>query len=176
MIKCSGAARLLSAASFNAFGISLLLLTTIACMAGCDAKPKDLTGKKNARASDTPIANETKGAAIYRTKCSFCHQLNGTGLKRLYPPLAGSERVLGDPREVAMIVLNGMQGPIMVKGEPYDNAMPGWRNFLPPADIAEVINHVRTSWGNNASPITAAFVDSLQRATASKTEPIEYGE
>ena len=56
------------------------------------------------------------GAKIY-SKCIGCHQSNGMGDGANYPPLGGSEWAQGDTEAIAMIILNGLQGEITVKGE-----------------------------------------------------------
>jgi mono/diheme cytochrome c family protein len=145
-------------------------------LAGCGGRTKEAANSADTAVAGVPAsrpaADEGHGAMLYRTKCSFCHQSNGLGVERTYPPLVGSSRLLGDPAKLVHIILNGMQGPIVVKGVSYDNAMPGWRNYLSPADIAAVLNHARASWGNKAPAIAASFVDSVQRATASQPDPI----
>jgi mono/diheme cytochrome c family protein len=153
--------------------LALLLIAAIALF-GCGRSQRQpaVEADSTSRQVATTDTTESRGASIYRSKCSFCHQPNGLGVGRSYPPLAGSELVTGDAAMLARIIINGMQGPVVVKGTKYDNTMPGWRNYLPPADIAEVINYVRSSWGNHASVVTTAFVDSLQRATASQPDPI----
>ncbi|MBU6478790.1 MAG: cytochrome-c oxidase, partial [Xanthomonadaceae bacterium] len=51
-------------------------------------------------------------------------------------------------------VLHGLQGEA-VNGVTYPSAMPPFGSALNDADIADIINHERTSWGNQGKPITA---------------------
>lgn len=102
--------------------------------------------------------------------CQTCHQENGEGLPNLYPPLAGSEWVTGEPEIPIAIVLHGMQGEITVKGAKYNNVMAPWAS-LSDAQIAAILTYERSSWGNSASAITAEQVAAVRAKTASRTTP-----
>ena len=45
------------------------------------------------------------GAAVFTARCAACHQATGAGLPGVFPPLAGSEWVLGKDTTLAAIVL-----------------------------------------------------------------------
>ena len=63
--------------------------------------------------------------------CMQCHQESGLGIPGSYPPLAGSEYVVGDKRRVAAILLNGLSGDLTVKGQPFrSETVSGVRNPL----------------------------------------------
>jgi mono/diheme cytochrome c family protein len=68
------------------------------------------------------------------------------------------------------IVLNGLQGPIVVNGAEYNNVMLPWRDQLTDQDIAAVITFVRGNkeWGNNAGPASPAQVKAIRDATADR--------
>jgi mono/diheme cytochrome c family protein len=105
-------------------------------------------------------ANE--GFSLY-TLCAACHGQSGEGTN-LGPPLAGSEWVNGPAENLIRIQLRGLQGPITVKGVDYH--FPGGMPALghqSDEDIASVLTFVRTSFGNNASAITAAEVAALRK-------------
>ena len=65
------------------------------------------------------------GAEVFAT-CTACHQATGLGLPGAFPPLVGSEWVIGKPEVPIAIVLHGMQGEITVKGAKYDQMMMPW--------------------------------------------------
>lgn len=115
-------------------------------------------------------AGAANGAEIF-TRCAACHQSSGMGLAGTYPPLAGSEWLLGNPEVPIRIVLHGLQGPITVKGSQYNNVMTPFADQLSDAEIAAVISYERSSWGNNASAITAEQVKSIREATKAQTTP-----
>ncbi len=102
--------------------------------------------------------------------CQTCHQENGEGLPNLYPPLAGSEWLNGEPEVPIAIVLHGMQGEITVKGQKFNNVMAPWAS-LSDAQIAAILTYERSSWGNTSSAVTAEQVAAVRAATASRTGP-----
>lgn len=113
------------------------------------------------------------GAAIFATRCAACHQATGAGLSGVFPPLAGSEWVLGKDSTLARIVLHGIQGPLTVEGKPYNGAMPAFKEQLQDAEIAAVLTHVRRQWGNAATAVTADTVATARRDTAARAEPFK---
>jgi mono/diheme cytochrome c family protein len=111
------------------------------------------------------------GRQVYATYCSVCHQPTGQGLAGQFPPLAESEWVLAEgPGRLARLVLNGIQGPITVKGQAYNGAMPPWRDLLTDEQIAAVLTFVRQNqtWNNNASAVTPEQVKSVRDKTADR--------
>lgn len=104
------------------------------------------------------------GASIYNTNCAACHQANGKGVPGVFPPLAGNAVVIDkDPTTHIDVVLHGLQGKT-IDGTKYDSPMPGWADQLDDAQIAAVIDHERTSWGNDAPKVTAQDVAKLRSA------------
>lgn len=120
-----------------------------------------------ASASDTSSAAMTaadanRGAALYSTNCAACHQATGQGLPNVFPPLAGDPLVVADdPSEHIAAVLHGREGST-INGVEYFSPMPAFKSILNDADIAAVVNHERTSWGNAAPLVTAADVAALR--------------
>jgi cytochrome c oxidase cbb3-type subunit II len=93
---------------------------------------------------------KTDGARLYARNCQACHQADGAGLKGAFPPLKASPIVLDDnPGILIEIIMRGYDGR-----EEY-GAMPavGANNGLTAAEVTALINHERTSWGNNARVI-----------------------
>ncbi|GJM30558.1 MAG: hypothetical protein DHS20C17_31930 [Cyclobacteriaceae bacterium] len=102
-----------------------------------------------------------KGQEIYNWYCSACHQTDGKGASGRFPPLAGVDWVTGDKKRLIGIVLNGMDGPIEVGGEAFSNAMPQ-HSFLTDQQISDVLNYIRTSFGNMASEISPEEVTAVR--------------
>jgi mono/diheme cytochrome c family protein len=102
------------------------------------------------------------GEVAYMTQCSFCHQANGRGINGVIPSLAGNGAVTaGGPQDVIRTVLNGMPA-----AGPYA-PMPGLLRALPPGEIADIVNYVRTSWGNNApADATPDMAGTLMQSTS----------
>jgi mono/diheme cytochrome c family protein len=95
------------------------------------------------------------GQKIYEARgCGGCHGATGAGVPGLNPPLAGSEWVLAEgPNRIARIILNGLNGPITVKGVTYNNQMPAMGAGLSAKELSYLLSYIRNSWGNNASII-----------------------
>lgn len=110
------------------------------------------------------------GKRIFENTCVKCHQPDGLGVPGQYPPLVGSEWLLtpGTAR-IIRIVLDGLHGPISVKGLNFDNIMVPWRDALNDAQIAAVLTYVRgqKEWGNTAAPVTAEEVANIRKKTQS---------
>ncbi len=111
------------------------------------------------------------------SKCQACHQANGLGVEGQYPPLAGSEWVVGrsgeDPgvteARLTRILLHGIQGPLEVNGATYNANMPAW-NQLSDKQIAGVLSYIRTAWDNNASLIYPQAVEAARQETAERAD------
>jgi mono/diheme cytochrome c family protein len=117
----------------------------------------------------TPAAAD--GAQIFAARCASCHQATGAGLPGLFPPLADSEWANGDATTVAAILLLGINGPITVKGATFNGMMPAFGASLSDAEIAAVASHVRSSFGNNSSAVTADAVKAERAKLGGRTTP-----
>ena len=107
--------------------------------------------------------------------CYTCHQPNGEGLAGQFPPLAGSDWVLGDKERLIKISMYGLMGEIEVNGVKYNNVMapPG----IPPGSltddqIANVLTYIRNDWGNSASAVSAEEVATV-RASLQGRAPMQ---
>jgi len=86
------------------------------------------------------------------------------GAAGAFPPLAGDPAVL-DARPQAHIgaILHGLHGKA-IKGTAYASQMPPFAQ-LSDNDIAAIVDHERTSWGNAAPTINP---DDVKRARSAK--------
>lgn len=101
------------------------------------------------------------GKTVYNSYCIACHQQDGSGVPGAFPPLIETEWVNGEKDTLISIVLNGLQGPIEVNGEQYNNIMTP-HNFLSDDEVAAVLTYVRKSFGNNSSEVSAEEVTALR--------------
>jgi mono/diheme cytochrome c family protein len=127
------------------------------------------SGSAVASGAGTPAS--VSGQQIFQ-RCATCHQVTGQGLLGSFPPLAGSEWVTAQNVAVPIrVVLHGLQGPITVKNQRFNSAMPAYGTGQPlsDADVAAVLTYVRSAWGNNASAVTGDQVARERAATASRT-------
>ena len=113
---------------------------------------------------DRGIVN--KGARLYNTYCAICHQRDGMGNGR-FPPLSGSEWVIGNKLVPINIVLNGLEGELQVKGKAYNNKMPRL-DLLPDETIAQIVTYIRQNFNNNASAVSTRDVLKARKALVKK--------
>lgn len=108
-----------------------------------------------------------RGKKIFSANCATCHQASGLGVAGQYPPLAGSEYVMGGTRRLGMILLKGLEGPVTVKGAMYGSAvMQPWEKTLTDAKIADVLSYIRQEWGNTGGPVAPEGLASLRKELA----------
>ena len=101
-----------------------------------------------------------KGKTVYTKTCIACHQATGAGIPGAFPPLAKTGH-LTDKNKLVKIILQGMRGPITVKGVKYDVEMASVG--LTDKETADVINYIRNSWGNKAPMVTVAEVAAAKK-------------
>lgn len=111
------------------------------------------------------------GRKVFELTCAPCHQTSGLGELGKAPPLAGSEWVTSPgPNRLIRLVLDGLQGPVQVKGQDWSLAMPAWRETLTDAQIAAVLSYLRTSWGHQSSLVAPAQVNALRQSTQGRAD------
>lgn len=111
------------------------------------------------------------GAALYAARCAACHQATGAGVPGAFPPLAGSEWLAGHERRLVALVLHGVTGPITVKGNLYNGAMPSFASQLGDAELAALLSRLRAQWAAGAGPVTPDTVAQVRQATRARTAP-----
>jgi nitrite reductase (NO-forming)/hydroxylamine reductase len=130
------------------------------------------------RAAEVHAAEAIQGAAkarmpagelVFQTYCQACHQANGQGLPGAFPPLAGSDYLLADPKRGIVAVLTGVSGQITVKGQKFDSVMPHL-NYLSDQQIADALTYVLNSWGNNGGVIVPEQVAEVRTGAATAKE------
>lgn len=90
------------------------------------------------------------GRRLYLDNCSNCHQKDGTGLARLYPPIKDSDFFQKDPGRTVCIIRNGQRGEIIVNGITYNQPMPS-NPGLSNLEIAELTTYLYGIWGEDDS-------------------------
>ena len=85
------------------------------------------------------------GLAAFQANCAVCHGAGGAGVPSLAPPLlsypARYAATAEGRRQLALTVLYGLVGDIIVDGRHYDFAMPSFSQ-LDDATLAAVLNFV----------------------------------
>lgn len=107
-------------------------------------------GSKNVAAFDYA----TLGTQVYGQNCQACHGADGAGVPGTFPALANDPIVNGKDADAHIrIVLHGLAGKV-INGTHYAAQMPAFGTQLTDAQIAAVIDHERTSWGNRGPTVT----------------------
>lgn len=103
-------------------------------------------------------ANYDAGKAIFANLCASCHGLDGQGKTGVYPSLVGNISVLngGGVNAIRSVLLGGFSPTTASNPEPY--SMPPFAKRLSDDKVASVINYLRQSWGNQATPISSEDV------------------
>jgi mono/diheme cytochrome c family protein len=122
------------------------------------------------RSAQRPTSTEVTGESVFQKNCASCHQQNGLGVAKVFPPLAGSPWVVEDRDTPIRIVLFGISGPITVAGETYAGVMPTFKDILSDREIALAATHARSSFGNKASPITEEEVAKVRASLRGRTD------
>lgn len=114
--------------------------------------------QKKMEISDSGGSSAFDGAELFTNYCASCHQANGKGISGAFPPLVGSAIVLDkDPTSMVNIIMYGYDAR-----EEY-GAMPaiGQINELTPEELVALMNHERTSWGNDAPKVTLEEINNI---------------
>ena len=121
-----------------------------------------------ARESDPvapPPAPAERGAKLYRQHCADCHGARGEGVPGAYPALAGNRAVtMPATANLVQVVLHGGFPPATA-GNPRPFGMPPFATVLRDADVAAVLSHVRSAWGNRGAPVSELTVSRQRGST-----------
>lgn len=116
------------------------------------------------------------GEQLYSQQCVACHQADGQGVAGAFPPLDGSNWVVGDDGGVPIrILLAGLSGPVEVKGETYNGVMPGFGGAWDDEQIAAAVSYIRQAWGNEEGEVSPERVAEI-RAEIGSRSPYSAGE
>ena len=94
---------------------------------------------------------------MYSGNCVACHQQDAHGIPGVYPSLAGSPVVLGDPSELALWVIKGRRPTSMPVGR-YPTTMIQF-SWMKASDAAALFTYLRSNFGNNAAAVDSATVE-----------------
>lgn len=144
------------------FLIVIVFVVNFSCSSDKKEVPK-MTSKRTVKAKK-PVEVHP-GKIVYMQFCLACHMEKGEGVPSLYPPLVQTEYVLGDKKRLIETVINGIEGPVEVKGEKFNNIM-AKLDYLRDDQIAEVLTYVRSNFGNNGDSITADEVRMVRSSVA----------
>ena len=127
-----------------------------------------IIGCTNKHTSEKPLSKEEKiryeqyyvqGQQLYNTYCSNCHQYNGQGLGKLFPPIKSSDFMHQNFEAVICLMRNGTSGQ-KVNGTDYSRSMPGIPT-LTALEVAEIATFIYNTWGNERGYINVKTVDNI---------------
>jgi mono/diheme cytochrome c family protein len=122
--------------------------------AGSPALADDASAKSAAMSHGWEFS-ELGGADLFRNVCAACHQPDAKGAvgAAAYPPLAADEK-LASTDFMLTVLMGGLKG------------MPPLGDMMSDTQVADVINYIRTHFGNSyPGAITAADVSAARRRT-----------
>jgi len=150
------------------FILGLGLFALASCGGGsksADTNATDTTKTAVATEEAAPAMDLTAGQTIYNGKgnCFTCHQVNGQGLAPAFPPLANADYLLENKDRAIHQTIYGSQEPITVNGTTYPGKVMT-KVEMTDQEVADVVNFVLNSWGNNGGTVTVEDVTRV-RAT-----------
>jgi mono/diheme cytochrome c family protein len=136
--------------------VAAALLATLGCASAFADTPGNLKG------AATPATTGASGGELYAHICQGCHMpqaQGGVGAGK-YPALT-SNPALKSADYVAVTVLLGKRA-MPAFGKPFDPSFNFGEVHISDADVAEVVNFVRSHFGNTyTDKITAAKIESM---------------
>ena len=125
-------------------------------------KPMEVISQIERSTNKNSTSGSDAGAQLFNTNCASCHQQNGEGIAKTFPPLKNSATVNSDnPEKHIRTVLFGAEGT-EINGFVYPAAMPEQKDNLTDEEIASIINYERSSWGNTGAKITSDDVRKIR--------------
>jgi nitrite reductase (NO-forming) len=122
--------------------------------------PTDENAVKEVSTKNKTLSEKMEsGKNIYMKTCFACHQANGEGIAKAFPPLAKSDYLNADVKRAIDIVLNGKTGEIEVNGEKYNSVMT--KQTLSEHEVADVLTYIYNSWGNNKTNVDVNTVKAV---------------
>ncbi|MBU4635140.1 cytochrome c [Pseudomonas chlororaphis] len=116
------------------------------------------------------------GASVYVDNCAACHRTDGHGYTRVFPALAGNPVLQSaDATSLIHIVLKGGTLPA-THTAPSTFTMPAFAWRLSDQEVADVVNFIRTSWGNQGAEVKAADVAGLRKGDLQSTSNDDLGQ
>lgn len=140
-------ARLAQAVTCLRVALAALTLTATSALAQGAAQPSAEPGMSQGRRF-----TEEGGQALYANVCAACHQPDAKGAigAAAYPALAGNEKLVSAGYPLT-ILLYGLRG------------MPPVGRMMNDQQVADVVNYVRTHFGNSYDdPVSAADVKAVR--------------
>jgi mono/diheme cytochrome c family protein len=137
--------------------VVLLLLVALVFATAC-------SGRKTDHADDSPkfIQYYRQGEQLFVQHCSNCHQQDGSGLRRIYPPVNASDYIDKNRNEVICLIRFGVADPLVVNGIEFVQPMPGIPS-LTDLEIAQIVTYLYNTWSREEGIIEVKDVSKVLR-------------
>ena len=106
-----------------------------------------------------PLTKEEKlvlGKALYVSTCQACHQADGKGIEKAFPPLTKSDYFASDPMKIIEVITHGLSGPVTVNGKLFNSVMP--KQTLSDKQVASVATYILNNFGNKGGEVSETDV------------------
>ncbi|MGF1638006.1 MAG: c-type cytochrome [Cyclobacteriaceae bacterium] len=139
----------------------LKLILAIFCLAlifSCEQKKaneKDAGMDRKEKIKLAQYMNE--GRVLYERHCANCHQSDGYGLARLYPPLRNSDYLKADIPRAVCIIRYGLSGEIKVNEQVFNMKMEGIAE-LKDLEIAEITTYIMNKFADSVVLVSVGDV------------------
>jgi mono/diheme cytochrome c family protein len=90
-----------------------------------------------------------QGGMYYTQYCANCHLENGEGLRGVIPPLKGADYLTKNRELLPCVIRKGLKDTILVNGVTYGGQAMAGIPKLTDFEIANILNYINTSWGND---------------------------
>ena len=124
--------------------------------------------------SEAELRQYERGAEVFAVACASCHQAHGGGQDGKAPTLRGTQYVVGDEQRLMMILLHGLEGPLVIEGQTWNQEMPRFEGT--DDELAAVLTYIRRSWGNGADPVMTSKVTAQRALDAGRKKPMSADE
>jgi cytochrome c551 len=129
-----------------------------------------ITGTLLFSCTSSPDSNQTyspkfqqyyvQGEILYQKHCSNCHQPDGKGLGRLYPPVDQSDFMDKNYEQVVCAIKYGKEGKLIVNEIEYNMAMKGNPGFTE-LEVAEIATYIYNTWSHKKGLIDVREVSQI---------------
>lgn len=125
----------------------MIFLGLLSCKSNSENQETEYISQEDiALQQDRSSESYKRGKEVYDDFCITCHLPSGKGIPGNFPPLDGSDWLTNKRTESIHAIKYGLQGPITVNGEKYNNVMVSMG--LTDQEVADVMNYINNSWSN----------------------------
>lgn len=140
------------------------ILTVLISALNINCVPRsDTNGDQSVKFQQYFVAGET----LYQKHCANCHQVNGTGLGKVYPPLDKSDFMERNFEEVVCLLKFGKKGQIWVNGSMYNQEMKGIPE-LTDLEVASITTYIYNKWSHKRGLVEVTETTAILNACAAR--------